>query len=79
MTKYGKLFSPLFSSFQMTKYLNLTKSKTELLQLITSNVYSILYLPSLKPGLKQKIISVSAKAIKICMFYPDPIVGEFHL
>ena len=45
----------------------------ELLQLITSNFYSILYynseiwhLPSLKRVLKQKLLSSSAKAIKIC-------------
>ena len=52
--------------------------KKELLQLITSNVLSILYynseiwhLPSLKADLKQKLISVSARAIKSCMFHPD--------
>ena len=46
---------------------------TELLQLITSNFYSILYynseiwhLSSLKRDLKQKLLSSSAKAIKIC-------------
>ena len=45
----------------------------ELLQLITSNYYSILYynseiwhLPSLKRNLKQILLSSSAKAIKIC-------------
>ena len=47
--------------------------KDELLQLITSNFYSILYynseiwhLPSLKPSLKQKLLSASARALKIC-------------
>ena len=47
---------------------------TELLQLVTSNFYSILYynseiwhIPSLKCTLKQKIMSSSAKAIKMCM------------
>ena len=47
--------------------------KDELLQLITSNFYSILYynseiwdLPSLKPTLKQKFLSASAKALKVC-------------
>ena len=61
-------------------------NKTELLQLITSNVFSILYynleiwhLPSLKTGLKQKLISVSAKAIKICMYYPDPMISYVNI
>ena len=47
--------------------------KDELLQLITSNFYSILYynseiwhLPSLKPSLKQKLLSASARALKVC-------------
>ena len=45
----------------------------ELLQLITSNYYSILYynseiwhLPSLNVNLKQKLLSSSAKAIRMC-------------
>ena len=48
-------------------------NSTELLQLITSNFYSILYynseiwhLHTLKSTLKQKLLSASAKAIKIC-------------
>ena len=47
---------------------------TELLQLITSNFYSILYynseiwhLPTLKGILKQKLLSSSARAIKVCV------------
>ena len=57
-------------------------NRTELLQLITSNVYSLLYynseiwhLPNLKNTLKQKLLSVSAKAIKSCMYYPDPMIS----
>ena len=60
------------------KYLN----KTEILQLITSNVYSVLYynseiwhLPNLKSSLKQKLLNVSARALKISMFYPDPMIS----
>ena len=48
----------------------------ELLQLITSNFYSVLYynseiwhLNSLKANLKQKLLSSSAKAIQICVKY----------
>ena len=47
--------------------------KDELLQLVTSNFYSILFynseiwhLPSLKSTLKQKLLSASAKALKVC-------------
>ena len=49
-------------------------STKELLQIVTSNFFSILYynseiwhLPNLKNTLKQKILSSSAKAIKICV------------
>ena len=55
---------------------------TELLQLLTSNFYSTLYynaeiwlLPSLKAQLKQSLLSTSAKALKLCMFYPDPMTS----
>ena len=48
-------------------------SKTELLGLVTSNFYSILYynseiwhLPSLKGTLKQSLLSTSAKALRVC-------------
>ena len=48
-------------------------SKRELLSLITSNVYSILYynseiwhLPSLKTTLKQSLLGASAKALRVC-------------
>ena len=48
----------------------------ELLQLVTSNVYSILFynseiwqLPSLKSNLKQKLLSCSAIAIRSCVKY----------
>ena len=48
-------------------------SKRELLALVTSNLYSILYynseiwqLPTLKAPLKQSLLSSSAKALKIC-------------
>ena len=48
----------------------------ELLQIVTSNVFSILYynseiwhLQSLKSNLKQKLLSISARAIKTCVKY----------
>ena len=48
----------------------------ELLQLITSNLYSILFynseiwhIPSLNSTLKQKLLAASVKAIKICVKY----------
>ena len=51
-------------------------STKELLQLVTSNFYSILYynseiwhLQSLKSNLKHKFLSSLAKAIKICVKY----------
>ena len=57
-------------------------TKRELLQLITSNVYSILYynseiwhLPTLKSELKHKLVSISARAIKTCMYYPDNMIS----
>ena len=54
----------------------------ELLQLITANVFSVLYynseiwhIPSLKNDLKSKMTSISAKAIKTCMYYPDRMIS----
>ena len=48
-------------------------TKKELLQLITSNFYSILFynseiwqIPTIKSTLKQKMLSASAKALKVC-------------
>ena len=57
-------------------------TKLELLQLITANVFSVLYynfeiwhIPSLKTELKKKLTSISAKAIKTCMYYPDNMIS----
>ena len=54
------------------KYFN----TSELLMFVTSNFYSILFynseiwhLPTLKHNLKQKLLSSSAKAIKVCVKY----------
>ena len=48
-------------------------TKKELLSLVTSNFYSILYynskiwhIPTLKATLKQSLLSTSAKALKVC-------------
>ena len=30
-------------------------------------------------GLKQKLLSGSAKAIKICMYYPDPMISYVNI
>ena len=70
-----------------TKALNAIKlikrffTKKELLQLVTSNFFSILYynsevwhLPTLSSKIEQKLLSASAKAIKTCMYYPDPML-----
>ena len=57
-------------------------NKKEILELVTTNVFSILYynseiwhLPSLKTELKQKLMSVSARAISTCMYYPDRMIS----
>ena len=54
----------------------------ELVSLITSNFYSILFynseiwhIPSLNSNLKQKILSSSARAIKICIKNCDPMTS----
>ena len=53
-------------------------TQNEFLTLITSNFYSILFynseiwhLPSLKATLKQKLLSTSAKALKVCIRLSD--------
>ena len=50
-----------------------SSQKKELLSLVTSNFYSILYynseiwqIPTLKTTLKQSLLSTSAKALKVC-------------
>ena len=57
-------------------------TKHELLQLTTANIFSVLYynseiwhIPSLKNELKKKMTSISAKAIKSCMYYPDCVIS----
>ena len=64
-------------------------TKKELLQLFTSNFYSTFYynseiwhLPSLKVCLKElkvclkeQLMRASAKALKVCMYYPDPMIS----
>ena len=57
-------------------------TKSELLQLVTSNVYSLLYynseiwhLPGLKIELKKKLLSISARALKITTYYPDNMIS----
>ena len=61
-------------------------TKLELLQFITANVYSVLFynseiwhIPSLKNELKKKLTSLSAKAIKTCMYYPDRMISHTNL
>ena len=58
----------------------------ELLQIVTSNVYSILYynseiwhLASLKSNLKQKLLSTSAKAISTCVKYCTLTISFINL
>ena len=53
-------------------------TKDEILQLLTSNFYSILYynsevwhIPNLKPQLKQLLLSASANALKLSQRSPD--------
>ena len=56
----------------------------ELLQLVTSNFYSVLYynseiwhLQSLKTNLKQRLLSASSKAIKTCV--SSTVLMTYHL
>ena len=61
-------------------------TKSELLQLITAHVYSLLYynseiwhIASLKSNLKTKLTSISAKALKTCMYYPDHMLSFVNI
>ena len=54
----------------------------QLLQIVTSNVYSVLFynseiwhIPSLKSNLKQKLLSTSALALKMCLKNNDPMIS----
>ena len=57
-------------------------NSTELLQLLTSNFFSVLYynlevwhLSSLKCCIKNDLLSASANAIRVALHYPDPYIG----
>ena len=61
-------------------------SQSEILTLLTANFYSILYynseiwhLPSLKPELKQSILSASARALKLSQTKQDPMESFYNL
>ena len=73
-TQINKSTRALHAIKLIRKYFN----KDEILTLLTSNFYSILFynsevwhLPSLKPPLKQLILSSSAKALKLSQKRPD--------
>jgi hypothetical protein len=58
----------------------------ELLQLLTSNYYSILYynsevwhLNSLKVILQKQLMTASAKALKVALHFPDPMISYASL
>ena len=61
-------------------------SDTEMLTLLTSNYYSVLYynsevwhLPNLKPQIKQLIFSASAKALKLTQRRPDQMESFLNI
>lgn len=61
-------------------------NKSEILQLLTSNFYSILYfnsevwhIPSLNHVLKQKLLSTSANALKMALNYPQELISFQNL
>ena len=68
-SKYSKKSRLALNAIKLiSKYFN----KTQLIQIITSNYYSILYynaeiwlLPSLSPSIKQKMLSASAAPLKL--------------
>ena len=61
-------------------------TSSELLSLLTSNYYSILYynsevwhLGSLKSTVKNRLLSASANAIRVALHYPDPFISFIDL
>ena len=60
--------------------------KDQILGLLTSNYYSILFynseiwhIPSLKPQIKQLLLSASANSLKVSMVSPDPAISFINL
>jgi hypothetical protein len=58
----------------------------ELMQILTSNVYSVLYynsevwhLPSLNKSLRHKLLAFSANAIKMALHYPKTLISYHNL
>ena len=69
----SKLFTKTNSTLYCIKQIKYYFTPKELSQIITSTFYSILYynseiwnIPSLKAQLKQKLLSASASALKLC-------------
>ena len=61
-------------------------NKKELLQLLTSNFFSVLYynsevwhLGTLKASIKRQLFCASSKAIRVALHYPDPSVSYMEL
>ena len=61
-------------------------NRNELLALITSNFYSILFYNSevwlsmyMNDNIKHKLFVASAKALKVCQHYPDPLISFIEL
>ena len=61
-------------------------NKNELLPMLTSNFYSILYynseiwhLSTLKGPLQKQLLSASAKALRVAYHYPDPMIRYLNL
>ena len=74
--------NPITKSLNALNAIRLIFSQRELFQLITSNFYSLLYynseiwhLPSLKITLKQKLLSTSARALKVCWKNPSMYIS----
>ena len=68
------------------KLLNRYFNTSELLQLLTSNFYSILYynaevwhIGSLKETIKQTLLAASARAIRVAFHYPDTNISYIEL
>ena len=69
------------------KLIKIYFTPAEILTLITSNYYSILYcnsevwhLPTLNPQIKQHLLSASANALKLAQCHPDPMesIKDIH-
>ena len=85
-TQVARTISNANKSLQAVKLIRKYFTTKEIVQLLTSNFYSILYfgseiwhIPTLNYHCKRMLLSASANALKLCNLYYDPTISYIDL